>query len=285
MGRLGLFIIIAVFGSAEPAAAAAAGLFQADTPPETELRINGTSFSFSSPDPDARFECRLDSLEGEGTYEPCVSPHVFPPTPPGTYTVVVRAVNANGTPDPTPASGQIVVPATARFHENVVVAPVTGTIKVRPKGSEKFEPLTGHLELDLGSDVDVTKGKVELASQPAPGAAEETVHFSAGRFKVTQRGHVTNLRLTGRLARCGDGEASSAKRRRSRRLWGEGVGRFRTSGRYSSATVSGTKWLVKDGCRGTLTRVEEGVVRVRDKVRDKTVIVEAGEHYLARARH
>ena len=38
-----------------------------------------------------------------------------------------------------------------------------------------------------------------------------------------------------------------------------------------------------DRCDGTLTRVVEGSVRVRDRVRHRTVIVRAGRSYLARA--
>jgi hypothetical protein len=65
---------------------------------------------------------------------------------------------------------------------------------------------------------------------------------------------------------------------------GDGSGSFRTSGRYSSATVRGTKWLVQDSCAGTLTRVVRGVVAVRDDVRRRTVVLRAGKKYLARPR-
>ena len=80
-------------------------------------------------------------------------------------------------------------------------------------------------------------------------------------------------------------------RRRARRalksvlgkLWGNGKGKFRTTGKYSSATVRGTIWLVEDRCDGTLTKVRRGVVSVRDIKRKKTVKVKAGHSYLARA--
>ena len=67
------------------------------------------------------------------------------------------------------------------------------------------------------------------------------------------------------------------------KLWGNGEGKFRTTGRYSSATVRGTIWLTQDQCNGTLTRVRRGVVSVRDFKRKKTVNVKAGHSYLARA--
>ncbi len=67
------------------------------------------------------------------------------------------------------------------------------------------------------------------------------------------------------------------------KLWGNGKGRFRTTGKYSSATVRGTIWLTQDECDGTLTRVRRGVVSVRDFKRKKTLNVKAGHSYLARA--
>jgi hypothetical protein len=42
--------------------------------------------------------------------------------------------------------------------------------------------------------------------------------------------------------------------------------------------------MVADRCDGTLTKVTEGAVAVRDRVRHKTVLVKAGHSYLARAR-
>ena len=67
------------------------------------------------------------------------------------------------------------------------------------------------------------------------------------------------------------------------KLWGNGKGKFRTNGKYSSATVRGTIWLVQDRCEGTLTKVKRGTVAVRDFKRKKTVSVKAGHSYLARA--
>jgi hypothetical protein len=66
-------------------------------------------------------------------------------------------------------------------------------------------------------------------------------------------------------------------------LWGNGKGKFRTSGKYSSATVRGTIWLTQDRCDGTLTKVNRGTVQVRDFRLKKTVTVKAGKSYLARA--
>ena len=105
--------------------------------------------------------------------------------------------------------------------------------------------------------------------------------------RVRARG-LTNLKLRGgnfkRCARAGKGaRAAGISRRAIRRLRGNTRGRFRTTGRNSSATVRGTIWEVIDRCDGTLTRVKRGRVVVRDFRRKKTVIVRAGKSYLARS--
>ena len=76
--------------------------------------------------------------------------------------------------------------------------------------------------------------------------------------------------------------SAAAKKPKTRRLWGSGKGNFRTTGKYSAATIRGTTWLVQDSCAGTTTTVKQGVVTVRDNVKHKTIIVKAPHHYLAR---
>jgi ferric-dicitrate binding protein FerR (iron transport regulator) len=80
-----------------------------------------------------------------------------------------------------------------------------------------------------------------------------------------------------------------AKRRSSRRLDVDIVkkkrpGRYRVRGRYSVAAAIGTAWVTEDRCDGTLTTVKSGTVRVLNLERDRTVIVKAGQSYLARPR-
>jgi ferric-dicitrate binding protein FerR (iron transport regulator) len=50
----------------------------------------------------------------------------------------------------------------------------------------------------------------------------------------------------------------------------------------AAATVRGTKWRVQDRCDGTLTTVTRGVVAVRDFRLRRTILVTAGQSYLAR---
>ena len=76
--------------------------------------------------------------------------------------------------------------------------------------------------------------------------------------------------------------SAAAVKPKSRKLWGDGKGKFRTKGQYSAATVRGTKWLVTDTCTTTVTKVAVGVVEVRDNVKKKTYLVRAGKKYLAK---
>ena len=140
-----------------------------------------------------------------------------------------------------------------------------------PRGSS---PLEASL-IRNGTEVDARNGVVEITRSDG-GVAK----FSDGIFKLTQAGGVTILALSQELS-CGRARAAQAKVK-TRKLWGDGKGKFRTKGRYSAATVRGTKWLVQDTCTTTVTRVTQGSVAVRDSVRKRTVIVRKGGRYVAR---
>jgi hypothetical protein len=170
------------------------------------------------------------------------------------------------------------------FHKSVVVKVVSGKIGIRRPGSTQDVDLQGTDDIPLGSTVDAGEGVVALTSVAKAGGAPQTAKFYEGAFKVTQSGSITQLELNEPLAACGRarGARTAAAAKKKRHLWGDGKGSFRTRGKYSSATVRGTKWLVQDSCSGTLTRIVRGTVTVRDRVRHKTVIVRAGKSYLAR---
>jgi Tol biopolymer transport system component len=69
-----------------------------------------TSVAFSSNDDEATFECKLDN----GSFEVCASPKEYPGLAEGSsHTVEVRAVNAAGVADPTPATRAWTVNTTA----------------------------------------------------------------------------------------------------------------------------------------------------------------------------
>ncbi len=60
------------------------------------------TFPFSSPDPAARFECKLDAV----AYAACTSPAQYPDLADGSHTFLVRAVDPAGNRDPSPAARQ-----------------------------------------------------------------------------------------------------------------------------------------------------------------------------------
>jgi hypothetical protein len=168
------------------------------------------------------------------------------------------------------------------FHKSVVLRPVSGKVRVKLKGASRFADLAAIDDVPLGSTVDTKRGRVELASVPSRTAAVEKIQLYDGMFRVAQKGSVTELALNEALAACGKRARAAAKKPKSRKLWGDGKGRFRTKGQYSAATIRGTRWLVQDSCSGTLTRVTHGSVVVR--AGRKRIVVRAGKRYLARPR-
>ena len=254
-----------------------------DQPPDTQLVAAPPTFTFSSSEPGVRFECRLDRPTRTGTPFACSSPASFPGLPPGSYTFVVRAIDGTGNADPTAAAAAFVVQTPQpKAGRTVVVNRVRGKVLVKVPGG-RFVDLSRITEIPDGSIIDTRKGVVVLVFRPRPGAKTQRAKFYDGLFKADQRGRIMELVLVEKLAKCQQqGDASAAARRKKRRLWGDGRGRFRTSGQYSSATVRGTKWLTQDSCAGTRTSVRRGKVDVRDFVRKKTIRLKKGQAYLAR---
>jgi hypothetical protein len=104
-------------------------------------------------------------------------------------------------------------------------------------------------------------------------------------------GKPINIRLTGgQFGKCTSKHryfqahgAQKKPKKPVRRLWGTGKGKYVTKGRYASATVKGTFWMVADYCDGTLVRVRSGVVSVKNFVTGKTVVIKSGQSYFAKS--
>ena len=176
-------------------------------------------------------------------------------------------------------------PPAPELGKRVVVEVVSGTIRVRRKNG-KFRALRAGESIPVGSTIDATKGKVRLTSAANRTGATQSAVFYQGQFVVTQTRAakpITQLALNGKLS-CATKKkkASTSAKKKVRRLWGDGKGRFRTRGKHGAATVRGTKWLTEDRCNGTLVRVKRGKVAVRDFVKRKTVVVRKGRVYVAR---
>jgi CSLREA domain-containing protein len=172
--------------------------------------------------------------------------------------------------------------------KTVNALPKSGMVKVKLPGTASFVNLDEARQLPVGTVVDATKGHVTLVAAANGSGGTATAEFWAGIFKLGQtrgKAPTTTLTLVEKLRCPRSGKASmAAKRKKKRRLWGDGSGKFRTKGKHSAATVVGTRWLVEDTCKSTLTRVVRGRVSVRDFVKKKTVIVRAGKKYVAKAK-
>jgi hypothetical protein len=171
------------------------------------------------------------------------------------------------------------------FGKTVVIKPISGKVRVRRPGSKRFVDLSAAGSVPFGATVDARRGRLALSALPSRTARVQTVQLYQGQFKLTRSGRFTQFALNQPLARCRGARAAAKRKPKTRKLWGDGKGAFRTKGRYSAATVRGTRWLVQDSCAGTFTRVTQGSVSVRDAVKRKTIIVRAGKRYLARPRH
>src|SRR5262245_22401380 len=188
-----------------------------------------------------------------------------PPIPPG------GGGGGGGGATTTTGGGGATAPATGTATGTVLVngAPfTTGTIPV-------------------GATVDVTNGRLQLTTS----TGTLTV-FGAGvsaNFKLVRgtdkKKPVTELRLVK-----GDFTVCPKRKPRGRatpqtvvrQVWGQGKGRFRTKGRFASATVRGTFWLTADRCDGTFVRVRVGVIQVSDFPRRRQATVRPGGTYLAK---
>jgi hypothetical protein len=172
---------------------------------------------------------------------------------------------------PTPVAGK-----------SVNALPKSGTVRIRLPGRSRFVRLEEGRQIPVGTTVDTLKGRVTLVA-----AGGQIADFYGGIFKIGQgKGAkpLTTLTLVEKLSCLKARKAIAAAKKKKRRLWGDGSGKFRTKGKHSAATVVGTKWLVQDRCSSTLTRVVRGRVKVRDFAKKKTITLRKGKRYIARAR-
>ncbi|MDA0181836.1 right-handed parallel beta-helix repeat-containing protein [Solirubrobacter phytolaccae] len=198
-------------------------------------------------------------------------------------------VDPQPTPTPTPAPPQPTpTPAppaepTPVPNRSVVGDEERGTVKVKLPGTSRFVDLNDVTSLPNNTEIDARKGAIKIKAVPKAGAPAEEATFSEGLFKLNQRGGVTTLTLS-EVLDCPKGKKASlaAKKAKKRKLWGDGKGAFRTQGKYSAATVRGTKWLVEDTCTTTTVRVTQGVVRATGQ--GKSYTVRAGQKRVFRAR-
>jgi len=222
-------------------------------------------------------------LDGDGTFEldrgaSPVAARSF--ADPGVRTVRVRVSDPRGAAAVATRSIAISAPAPPSpvLGKQGVARPLRGVVRFRLPGTRRFVRMRGLTAIPNGTEIDARKGRILLTVLHDASGRLDRARFYAGRFVFRQgkgRTPLTNLKLSGgSFAACGArapaaaaGEATASRtavrrRKRVRRLWGDGKGRFRTRGRYGAGTVRGTKWLTQDRCDGTLVRVTRGKVAV-----------------------
>src|SRR3954452_8001142 len=70
--------------------------------------------------------------------------------------------------------------------KTVDVAPISGKVLVRTKGTKRFRVLRSAASIPVGSSIDTTNGHVALTSATKAGGFQSTEFFD-GRFGVGQR--------------------------------------------------------------------------------------------------
>jgi hypothetical protein len=177
------------------------------------------------------------------------------------------------------------------------VQPVTGAVFIRlPSGA--FVKLTGNQQIPNGAEIDALGGSLKITTATAKKGKTQQGVFGGAVFKLTQasggasRGLATLAIVEGAFggapsyASCKTHkalEATAASSRTLQLLHASAKGKFRTKGKYSAATVLGTIWTVADRCDGTLTHDVTDSVLVNDFVHHKTIVLHAGQSYLAKA--
>jgi fibronectin-binding autotransporter adhesin len=232
---------------------------------------------------------RIAGSPGTGTITnddqppPVTTPPAETPQPSAGPSVAPGDIDGQATAPP-PVQGKV-----------VNVEPVKGTVLVRLPGRTTFVLLPDKEQIPTGSVVDARRGTVKLFSEGKRGE-QQAASFFEGIFQIKQKPGqaLTEVKLVGANFKkacpkpksreaAGAARAKKKKKKSVQHLWGEGSGRFRTTGRFASATIRGTKWLTDDRCDGTLVRVRKGAVTVKDLTLKKTLAVKAPRKYLAPA--
>jgi hypothetical protein len=227
------------------------------------------------------------------------------------YHVRLVATNSAGTtigPDVTFTTHKTAPPGAPTVGKTFNLSPVSGVVLILVHG--QLVPLTELQQIPKNTLIDALHGTLNLTTAlPGGGGAHDAAakgkkrkrvktqsgRFGGAIFKIAQaRNGLATLTLVEGAVKGGPSygtckvhralEATAAAARTLQLLRASAHGKFRTKGRYSAATVRGTKWTVADRCDGTLTHDITHSVAVTDFVRHKTIVLHAGQSYLAKAR-
>lgn len=195
-----------------------------------------------------------------------------------------RTLNAYQIPSGSCGVGGQALPVAGK---TVAVGHTSGTVLVKAPGQGGFTKLRAGGQIPVGSKIDTTHGKLRLVVATGRGRTA-TGQAYGGVFRIDQRRkhgtEMTLLRLAGpKPTGCAARGAVAARSRRHRAMWYRDPGHFTTYGIYASATGrrdTGSKWLTKDTCAGTLIRVARGAVLVDDFPHHRRFVLRAGHKFL-----
>lgn len=198
-------------------------------------------------------------------------------------------VPAAAAPSPSP-DGQPVIRETTNLQLD------SGDVYVKLPGSNEFVKLTKDMLVPIGTVIDAREGKARLTLANKDGSLYDGI-FWDGIFQVIQGSGdkpVTTMKLRDDLVAKASGFATAAStaelerslfaytaKKRGRKkngLWGDGKGKFKTSGKGGSAAVRGTRWYVANYANGTLFKVSRGSVTI-DPIRGENFTLKAGKSF------
>ena len=234
------------------------------------------------------------------------------------YHIRLVATNSAGTTlgqDVTFSTQAAPAPAPPTLGRSFNIQPVTGTVLVLING--KFVPLTQVSQIPNNTEINALHGTINLITAAAgsggarDAAAKGKNHkgktptqsgsFGGAVFRLNQTTAGKNKGLTTLTLvenafngapsyslcskhKAADATVAKASAKTLQLLHASAHGKFTTKGRYGAATVLGTKWTTADRCDGTLIHDITDSVMVTDFVRHKTIVLHAGQSYLAKAR-
>jgi len=300
----------AFLGSVNPNGLATTGYFQYGIPPNaqgpegagptftqftpvqtvgSDFSSHGVSASVSGLVPNELYDVQLVATNSAGT----------------TYGPIESFTTAQNSAPPVPVLGKQVNVTLVSGH--VWIKPPPGK-SLGPAGDraalskgQGFVPLTEARQIPTGSQIDALHGSLRVVTATGKVGKTQTATLAGGLFNLTQvrkgiskgmtdfnlvesafQGAPTYATCKAKYKKAGDAIIASLSSKTLQLLRVSGHGKFKTTGRFASATVRGTIWTISDRCDGTLTHVIRDTVLVDDFVRHKTILLHAGQSYLAK---
>jgi hypothetical protein len=229
------------------------------------------------------------------------------------YHVHLVANNKNGATngaDVTFRTNSAPAPGAPTLGRTVNLQPVSGLVLIKVHGV--FVPLTQLLQFPTNSVINALHGTLRIITaaggHPASDAAAkgkgkkgkgkvktQAGTFGGAIFKVSQAHNgLATLSLvenaykgapsfaTCKKGKAADATAAALSSKTLQLLKSNAKGSFTTKGKYGAATLRGTKWTIADRCDGTRIHDVTDSVAVTDFVHHKTIVLHAGQTYLAK---